>query len=290
MMQILLNSIISGLLLVLVSLGFNLIFTATRIFHLAHGALYVLGVYMYYFLSVSNSLPAYLSLPISVGVVAISGYLIEITTYRPLMHKAKSQDIAFISSMAVFLIGVNCIALVAGNETKMITHSINKTFTYNQIIITHPQLLQIVISVPVIGLLLLFLLRTNLGLKIRAVADNPTLAAVTGIQIKRVRTTVFVIGSVLAAIAGYLKAYDTGIDPYSGMTITLVAAVAVFIGGNSSLTGTVVASFLLSILQGFVEYFLTSQWSNPVTFAILIIILLWRTEGIVQFNVRADER
>ena len=127
-------------------------------------------------------------------------------------------------------------------------------------------------------------------MKIRAVSDNATLAKVIGIKTSKIRYLVFGLGSVMAAIAAILKGYDTGIDPYSGMSVTLSAAVVVIVGGNYSIYGTLIAAVLLAILQNFTEYFLSTQWKEPVTFAILILVLLWRTEGILQFNNRSDEK
>jgi len=74
------------------------------------------------------------------------------------------------------------------------------------------------------------------------------------------------------------------------MSITLSASVVVIVGGNSSIYGTLIASILLAIIQNFTEYFLSAQWKEPITFGILILMLLWRTEGILQFNNRADEK
>ncbi len=64
----------------------------------------------------------------------------------------------------------------------------------------------------------------------------------------------------------------------------------VIVGGNFSDSGTILADLLLAILQNYIEYFLSAQWKEPVTFAILILVLLWRTEGILQFNNRSDEK
>jgi branched-chain amino acid transport system permease protein len=94
----------------------------------------------------------------------------------------------------------------------------------------------------------------------------------------------------MAVIAALLLAYDTGIDPNSGLAITLSAAVVVIVGGNSSIYGTLVASMLLAIIQEYTQYFLSAQWKEPITFCILILMLLWRTEGILQFNNRSDEK
>lgn len=286
--QILFNSLINGLLLALVALGFHVIFSATKIFHLAHGGIYVAGVYFYYWINPFVGMIS--STILSLIFAFILGVFIEWSVYKPLSKKSNNQNIALISSLGVYIILINIIALLFGNETKILSNTISKSIFIGQYVITKPQLIQTVISVPFIILFVIFMNRSGLGLKIRAIADNPILASVVGIKIQKVRYLVFGIGSLLAVVAALLKAYDTGIDPYTGMAITLSAAVVVIIGGSRSLYGTIIASIFLAILQNFTEYFLSAQWKDTVTFAILIIVLLWKTEGILQFNIRTDEK
>jgi len=286
--QILINSLINGLLLALVALGFHIIFSATKIFHIAHGGIYVAGVYFYLWSSpVVGVAPGII---LSLVFAFLLGVLIEWSVYKPLLKKSSNENIALISSLGVYIIIINVVALLFGNETKILDNTIGESLTLGEIIITRPQLWQLLFALPLIALFLIFIKVTDYGLKVRAISDNPVLARVMGIKTQNIRYIVFGIGSVMAVSAALLKGFDTGIDPYSGMAITLSAAVVVIIGGSSSLYGTIVASIMLAIIQNFTEFFLSAQWKDTVTFAILIIVLLWRTEGIFQFNVRVDEK
>lgn len=286
--QILINGFISGLLLTLVALGFHIIFSATKIFHIAHGGIYVAGVYFYLWSSPVVGVAS--GIILSVVFAFLLGVLIEWSVYKPLLKKSSNENIALISSLGVYIIIINVVALLFGNETKILDNTIRESLQLGEIIITRPQLWQLFFSIPVIFLFLLFIKVTGYGLKIRAISDNPVLARVTGIKTQNIRYIVFGLGSVMAVSAALLKGFDTGIDPYSGMAITLSAAVVVIIGGSSSLYGTIIASIMLSIIQNITEFFLSAQWKDTVTFTILIIVLLWRTEGILQFNVRVDEK
>jgi len=286
--QILINSIINGLLLALVALGFHIIFSATKIFHIAHGGIYVAGVYFY--LRSSPFVGVASGIILSVVFAFLLGVLIEWAVYKPLLKKSSNENIALISSLGVYIIIINVIALLFGNETKILDNTIRESLTFGEIIFTRPQVWQLFFALPLIALFLIFIKVTGYGLKIRAISDNPVLARVMGIKTQNIRYIVFGLGSVMAVSAALLKGFDTGIDPYSGMAITLSAAVVVIIGGSSSLYGTILASMMLAIIQNFTEFFLSAQWKDTVTFAILIIVLLWRTEGILQFNVRVDEK
>lgn len=286
--QILINSLINGLLLALVALGFHVIFSATKIFHIAHGGIYVAGVYFYLWSSPLVGVASGIFL--SIVFAFLLGVLIEWSVYKPLLKKSSNENIALISSLGVYIIIINVIAVLFGNETKILDNTIRESLQMGSIIITHPQFWQLFFALPLIALFLIFMKVTGYGLKIRAISDNPVLARVTGIKTQNIRYIVFGIGSVMAISAALLKGFDTGIDPYSGMAITLSAAVVVIIGGSSSLYGTILASIMLAIVQNFTEFFLSAQWKDTVTFTILIIVLLWRTEGILQFNVRVDEK
>lgn len=287
-LQILINGIIYGLLLSMVSLGFHIIFSATKIFHIAHGSIYIAGAYFYLWLSPVFGVAS--AIILSLIFAFLLGVFIEWSVYKPLFKKSSNENIALISSLGVYIVIINIIALLFGNETKILDNTIRESLQLGEIIITRPQLWQLFFSIPIIALFLIFIKVTGYGLKIRAISDNPILARVMGIKTQNIRYIVFGLGSVMAVSAALLKGFDTGIDPYSGMAITLSAAVVVIIGGSSSLYGTILASMMLAIIQNFTEFFLSAQWKDTVTFTILIIVLLWRTEGILQFNVRVDEK
>jgi branched-chain amino acid transport system permease protein len=120
--------------------------------------------------------------------------------------------------------------------------------------------------------------------------SEQTVASVLGVNTKRIRLIAMIIGGLFVAIASILKLYDTGMDPYSGLTITLSASVAVIVGGSNSLKGTIIASLLIASLQTITEWFLSSQWKEGMTFLLLILVILWRTEGIVSFKMRVEEK
>jgi branched-chain amino acid transport system permease protein len=286
--QLLINSLINGLLLALVALGFHIILSTTKIFHIAHGGIYVAGVYLYLW---SSPIIGIMSAIFSAIIFAfLIGVIIERFVYKPLFKKPTNENIALISSLGVYMIIINVIALIFGNETKILDNIIRESLQLGIIIITRPQLWQIFFIIPAIILFLVFMKVTGYGLKIRAISDNPILSRVVGINTQKIRYIVFGIGSVMAVSAALLKGFDTGIDPYSGMAITLSAVVVVIVGGTSSLYGTVIAALMLASIQNFTEFYLSAQWRDTVTFAILIIVLLWRTEGILQFNIRSDEK
>ncbi len=292
-LQLLFNSIISGLLLSLVAVGFNLIFYTSKVFHLAHGAVYVFGAYaMMKFLNLFGEVTIIswlFSLVLSFSLVLILSILIELIIYNPLSKRNASQAITLIASMGIYIFVVNFIALLFGNETKSLNPGLGDSISFNNLIIIPIQAVQLIVSILLLTLLY-FLSKSRWFLQVRAIVSNETVASVIGVNSKVIRIFAIALGGILATIAAMLRLYDIGIDPQAGMAITLSAVVAVIIGGKGSIAGTISASMLISFLQTTTEWFLSAQWKEGMTFLLLIFVILWRTEGIISFKMRIEEK
>lgn len=298
LVQIFLNGLISGLLYALVALGFSLIYSGTRVFHIAHGAIYTASVYLFLafdflfrILSIEQNLYTLLaSLILSLTATSFLAVLFEYFIYRPLMHRNASPLVNLISSLGIYIIVVNLIALIFGNETKILNPEIETSFNIEGIIVTRIQLIQLIVSSIFITLIFIVIGKTTLGRNIRALSDNPALLSVWGINIKKVRLLIFTIGSILAASASLLKAFDVGVDPYVGLSAVLTAAVAIIVGGIGKHHGAVFAALLIGLTQNIVIWYTSAQWQEAVTFVILIIVLLVRKEGLFTSKLRLEER
>lgn len=296
--QILLNGLISGSLYALVALGFSLIYSSTRIFHIAHGAIYTASVYLFlaafllfdHLFSDGSSLTFIMSLLLSFLSVVVLSYLLEKVIYRPLLNRKTAPLVTFITSLGIYIIIVNLIALFFGNETKILSSEIEPSIELVGAIITRIQIIQFIVSLIIIISVFYLLSKTSLGRNIRALSDNSVLLNVIGIDINRIRVVVFIIGSLLASTASLLKAFDVGFDPYIGLSIVLTAAVAVIIGGVGVHIGAVVGALFIGITQNIVIWFTSAQWQDAVTFLILLIVLIVRREGLFAVKLRLEEQ
>lgn len=285
--QILTNAIVSGLLLSLVAIGFTYIFQVTKVFHLAHGGIYVSGAFACWcVLTKTNNWFA--AILLSVAVVAMLIFLIEKTIYLPLTKKQSNQSISLIASMGLYVVIVNVLALLFGNENKIIDNTVSGSFEVGDIILTKVQAIQSIVGIAVIVAFLIYLKRSKSNLALQAVSDNETISKVFGINTESERSKVFIIGSILAVIAAILKTMETGIDPQAGMSITLTAAVVAILVARLNVLLIIVFSIGLTILQNSVEWFLNAQWKEGITFLILLLVILFRTEGIISYNLRKD--
>jgi branched-chain amino acid transport system permease protein len=287
--QLLANGIVSGCVYALIALGFGLIYNTTRIFHLAHGVIYTATSYFFYLLFRMIGFNLYLGFSISLALCMLFGTLMELFVYYPLYRRKASPGVILISSLGIYIFIVNLIAMLFGNETKILSPGISKTYHVGSVILTRIQLMELFAFVLLFPLYLLLLRRTGIGRIIRALADNPLLITVLGVDIRKIRIFVFAFGSLLAGIAANLVALDVGMDPNVGLEAFLIAAVAVIIGGVGNFNGAAVGALLLGVLQNLMVWKISARWTDTLVFAVLILFLLFRPQGILGGRRRLEE-
>jgi len=248
-LQFVANGLCDGSVYALVALGFGLIYTTSRVFHIAHGAIYTLGAYLLYSLLICQKWPPALALLAATLGAALSGALVELLVYRPLDRQQAPPAVLMISSLGVYIVLVNLIILFFGNERKILRTGNDETIHLGEVILTRAQIAQVLGAILLGCLYWMFLRKTSLGKVCRALADDPLLASVLGIGVERTRLVVFAVGSFLAATGGCLAAMDVGVDPVGGFAAVLVAAVACIVGG--------VRSFVAPALGG------GAAWADP---------------------------
>lgn len=288
-LQLLINGLVTGCTYGLVALGFGLIYNTTRIFHIAHGIVYTAAAYLFYTFVRGVGLNFALSLLLALISATLLGICIEIFIYYPFHRKKASLGVILIGSLGVYIFLVNFIAMLYGNETKIISPGAEKTFHFGSVILTRVQLLEVVAFLILFSLAVLLLRKTKLGKIIRALADNPNLVTVLGVDVRRVRIYIFALGSFLAGVASCLVAMDVGMDPHVGIGAFLIAAVAVIVGGVENFEGAVLGSFILAVLQNLMIWKVSAKWQNALVFLILILFLLFKPEGILGRKRRLEE-
>jgi branched-chain amino acid transport system permease protein len=288
-LQFLANGLVAGAVYSIVALGFSLIYNATKVFHIAHGAVYTTSAYIFYSFYRMFGLP--LSISILGGLLAgiILGILMEIGIYRQLYEKRAPSGISLVSSIGIYILVVNFIALVYGNETKVLSPGIGKTYEIGNIIVTRIQVYEVIVFIIIFVLYFLLLKKTNFGRLIKALANNPTLLSTFGVEASALRIGIFSLGSLFAGISSCLVALDVGIDPHVGMPALLISAVAMIIGGIGVFESAAIGGFIIGILQNLVVWRISSRWQEAVTFILLIIFLLLRPQGILGTRRRVEE-
>jgi branched-chain amino acid transport system permease protein len=287
--QFLVNGFITGLAYALIALGFGLVYNTTRIFNFAHGAVYTLSAYAFYTFYVVMEWNILLAAILALAVSAMTGVLIDEFVFRPLMKRGGSMLIALLSSLGLYIVIVNVIAVAFGNENKTLSIEVQPTYTLGAVIVTRIQLIIVAVFALIFFSLLVALRKTNIGKVLRAMRDDPDLLASMGVNQWGVRRLVFALGSILSSVAAILLALDVGIDPNIGMTAMLNGAVAVIIGGIGIFEGAAIGAVTLGLLQSLIIWQTSARWADAIIFLTLIFFLLFRPRGIIGRRRRIEE-
>ena len=313
------NALSAGSLYALMAVGLAMVFGILRLINFAHGDLMMIAAYRAVF-CLGAGLPLAVALPLVVLGTVVVGLLMERVAYRPIRG---APDVAMLlTSFAVGQILQNGTLLTtrhAGKPTLIAFPSpdaLNGVVTLGAITIPKVNVASFVAGIVLLGLLSVFVTRTNLGLSMRAAAEDLSAARLMGIKVNRVVATAFAIGAGLAAVAGLLYSVQAGqINPYMGFTPVLKAFIAAVIGGFGSISGAVLGGYVLGFLEvlvtslagigdllpagsvppeirTFLQQWLPSglaSWRDAVVFVVLILVLLVRPQGILGRRVREDE-
>lgn len=284
----LLYGIIKGCLYALLAVGFCLVYQTTKIFHVAYGFIYTIAPYAA-LLSLRHISPnIYLAIAFALLLTGATGLGIEKLVYFPLKKRESHPGIYIVSSIGVYIIGVNIVAIVFGNRFQTLTSGVEKKFQIHQTTVTGIQIAQF--FVPLIILILFFWLlkKLMLGKLITAIAGDPELFEIYGWSQTAVRKAIFITSSIFAGIASLLIAMDVGTTPYGGMDALLIATVAMVIGGVKNFYGVAIAAVSLGIVQNLVIWQSSARWEQTITFCILILYLLLFRKRILG-RIRIEE-
>ena len=280
--QLLINGLIAGAIYSLVSSGFSLIYSICKFVHFAHGAVVTLSAYFLYLLFSKIGLNFWISIILSVIFASITGFSINQIVYKQLRKRKASNTILLIASVALLIFFESLILLLFGADVKTIGYiKISKGIEIFDAIITPLQIVIIIVSIILLISLFLFMKKTKLGKAMRAVSDNKDVAEVLGISAEKIYSWSFIIGSIIAGIAGILVGLEQNLEPTMGTKLMIKGFTGAVIGGIDSVPGSILGSFLLGLAENFGIWFLPSGYKDAIAFIILFIFLLFRPQGIL---------
>lgn len=286
-MQILVNGIISGLGIALLAVAFQSVYLPTRIFFIGLAGIYSFTPF------IAHAVHDYgggWPLAVSISVLNAVGLsiLCEWANHARLARRGASDGAHLITSLGTYIILVQIVAIIWGNSTRSLSSGLDTVTRLGNLVVTGTQWTTLVVAVLLLGSYGLFLRLTDLGLRLRALADNPVRFALLGYNVDTHRLLAFCLAGVFAAASSLVTSYDIGFDPYIGLPAVLLAVVAVIIGGKTSVTGPVLGALLLGLLRAQVVWHLSARWQEAVTFALLALILLLRPQGILGQKTRVE--
>ena len=286
-MQILFNGLINGLAIALLAVAFQLVYLPTRIFFIGIAALYSITPYLY--LAVIQQADFW---PLAVGAsllgVAVLAILFEKYNHGPLNRAGASDAAHLISSLGLYIVIVELVAMVWGNTHLRLRSDIDGVTRLGGLSIADSQLIVLVVAAISLAAFFLILRGTTLGLRLRAMADNPNQFALLGYDLSLHRLIVFGLSSVLAGLASLLTARDIGFSPHAGLPAMLLAVVAVIVGGRNSFTGVVLGALLIGVIRAEVTWYLSGRWQEAATFLLLALFLILRPQGLLGRKSRME--
>lgn len=281
-LQLLFNGIIAGAIYALVASGFSLIYSTCKFTHFAHGATIAFGAYFLYFFFADLGLSFWSAMILAIIFACILGWLMNKIVYKKLRKRKASNMILLIASFALLIFFESLILILFGADVKTIGFiKTVKGLEFLDAIITPLQIVIIVVSVILLILLYFFMKKTKIGKAMRAVADNKDMAEIVGISSEKIYTYSFIVGSIIAGIAGILVGLEQNLEPTMGTNLMIKGFTGAIIGGIGSVPGAILGSFLLGLVENFGIWFLPSGYKDAIAFVILFIFLLFRPQGIL---------
>jgi branched-chain amino acid transport system permease protein len=300
--QQLVNGISLGSIYALIALGYTMVYGVLRFINFAHGDIYMLGAYAGYLLApffaqafqfgeIDTFTPqntlfilsgAALIMLLSMAICAAIGVLIERFAYRPLRERPRLN--VLITAIGVSLLIQNLAQYRFGAEPKAFPQLIpvHVVGGIGNLTILTTQVAIIVATIVLLIVLRFIVMKTKIGLAMRALSLNPTACSIMGVNNDVVISFTFALGSALAAAAGILVSMDSpSISPLMGNLPGIKAFVAAVLGGIGNIPGAALGGLIIGILETLVVALGFPQWRDAIAFAILIVILLFKPNGIL---------
>ena len=276
--QQLINGISLGSIYALVALGYTMIYGIIKLINFAHGDIYMLGAYFGFIATTMFGFSFIPAILFSMACAALAGIIIERVAYRPMRNAPRIAILITAIGVSFFL--EYSMILIATPQPRTFPAVFEATIYHFGPLVVNSQQIVILIS----ALILMAVLTYK---AMRAVSFDADAARLMGINIDRVISMTFALGSALAAAGGVLVGiYYNSIDPLMGMVPGSKAFVAAVLGGIGIIPGAMLGGIILGVVEAMVSGFFSSTFRDAAAFAILILILLYKPAGILGKNVR----
>ena len=287
-LQYLINGISIGAVYAIIALGYTMVYGIAKMRNFAHGDVIMVGAYISFCVTNYLGLSAIVSIVAAMAICTLLGILIEGLAYKPL--RGTPSLAVLITAIGVSYFLQNAAQLIWGaapkNFTSVVTMSPIKLFD-GGLVITGEAILTVVVSALVMVGLTLFTAKTKTGKAMRAVSENRDAAQLMGINVNRTISTTFAIGSALAAVAGVLLCSTVPtLQPTTGSMPGIRAFTAAVIGGIGSMPGAMLGGVLLGVIETFSKKYISTEFSDAIVFAGLIVILLVKPAGLLGKQVQ----
>lgn len=280
MLQLSINGALGGAMYGVAAVGLSLIFGTMRLIFLAQGALIILAAYFVRALFYGLGIDPFLALPIVIVVSAGFGWLV----YQGLFRKAaamEDRNISLLIAVGLMFLIQNIMTVVwGGNTAGVVTSYTASGIEFLGVRTSFTRSMGFLIALAGTGLVVLFLRKTLVGKAVRAASEDMTAATLMGISPHRVNGIAFAIGIALAGAAGVAVATTFPFNPFAGFVFSLKALVALALGGIGNVAGALAGGIILGLIEAYTQYFISGGWTNAVAYAVFLLVLMLKPEGL----------
>jgi len=296
----LLSAIILGSLYALMAMGLTLIYSTIRILNFAHGAFFMAGAYIVWWLNTPESatrlfgtvipvsglqIPLFVAVIPAVIIIFGAGVVTQKALILPLIRKPNTLITTLVATLALATILESVATVIfGGGRFSYAQELVVGNVRLGELIVTYVEIIQFAVAIGVLVALYLFLKKSRIGIGMRAVAQDLDAASLCGIDTQTVYLLTFGIGAALAALAGFLLTNTIFLSPSVGATPLTIAFIVVVFGGIGSVPGTVIASYVVALVQQYVTLLLDPSWGLSFAFILMIAVLIIRPRGLFGFK------
>jgi branched-chain amino acid transport system permease protein len=279
-----LTTLISGLSLgsiyALIALGYTMVYGIAKMLNFAHGDVIMVGAFTVIVSVMMLGFPIWAGLLLSVVICTVLGMTIERVAYKPL-RKAEPLTV-LITAIGVSYLLQNVALLIFGSTQKSFPKVFHvSSVHFGDVSMSGESVVTLAVTIVIMICLSLFINKTRAGKAMRAVSQDKEAAELMGISVNRTISMTFAIGSALAAVAGVFYGATYGfIGPFTGSMPGIKAFVAAVFGGIGSIPGAMVGGLLLGVLESMSKAYISTELSDGIVFASLIVVLLVRPTGL----------
>ena len=278
MLQTAFNGLVTGIIVTLPALAITLLFGVLKFPNFAVGSMMTLAAYMVFALNVQLGVP--LAVSTAIVAVAFGGLLIGVDylTFRPLRERGSIT--LMVASLGLGFILENIARLAYGNTARSFAIELARPCRFFDIRMNREQMITIVVSTLAMLAMYVLLTRMPIGRAMRAVADNPALALVRGIESPRVIRWTWFIAGILLAVGGVLIGMDRALEPPMGSNYLITVFAAAILGGLGSPLGAFVGALIIGIISELATFVIPPNYRIGIPLCVIAMILIFRPQGL----------
>ncbi len=276
--QLLLNGAVTGLLIALPALALTITFGVLKFPNFAIGSMLTFGAYSAWVFNSVLNMPLPMAAALSAATLAGVAILCNTLVFAKL--RDRGSIVLLVASMGVSLILENICRFAFGNATRNFNTEIARPVRWLGLRVNHEQLITVIVVVVCVIIVQIIFYASPIGRAMRAVADNPALAAVRGVERSVISNVAWALAGGLVALAGVLAGLDRAVDPLLGWNYQIPIFAAAILGGLGSPIGAVIGAIVIGITEELSTLILPTNYRQVVSFCVILLLLLVRNQGL----------